>query len=88
MKFVVTINNRRCIFTAEQLEHLIAVITDCEMYEETYVGLGKGTCGSGNNYVPVIKPAGPDEWFDAKIMRDDYVETIKLRMKLDEGNKS
>lgn len=88
MKFVVAINNRRCLFTAGQLEQFIEMISDCELYEEVYVGSGTGTCGSGNCYAPVIKAAAPDEWFNAKIMRDDFVATIKLRMRVDEGNKS
>lgn len=88
MKFVVMVNNRRCLFTAGQLEQFIEVLSYSEMYDEVYVGSGKGTTGSNNNYVPVIKPVAVDEWFDAKIMRDDFVETIKLRMKLDEAEKS
>ena len=84
MKFVVTISNRKCLFTAEQLEQFIDVLSDCEVYEETYVGPNKGSCGSNNAYVPVIKPSEVDVWFDAKVMRDDFVDTIKLRMKLDQ----
>ena len=87
MKFVVMVNNRRCLFTAEQLEQFIDVLSYAEMYDEVYVGTGKGTCGSNNNYMPVIKPVAVDEWFDAKVMRDDFVDTIKLRMKLDEQDK-
>jgi hypothetical protein len=83
MKFSVNINSRKCLFTASQLERLIDVLSDGEVYEEIYVGTGKGSTGSNNNYNPVIKPSSPDEWFEAKIMRDDFVETIKLRMKLE-----
>lgn len=84
MKFVVNINSRKCIFTAEQVERLVELLTDSEVYEEVYAGTGKGTCGSNNSYLPVIKPSDPDSWFDVKIMREDFVDTIKLRMKLDE----
>lgn len=83
MKFVVNINSRRCLFTSAQLESLIDVLMDCEVYEESYVGHNKGIQGSNNAYVPVVKPSEVDTWFDAKIMRDDYIDTIKLRMKLD-----
>ena len=88
MKFVVTVNSRKCLFTSDQLRQFVEVLSYVEVYDETYVGANKGTCGSNNSYVPVIKPAAVDEWFEAKIMRDDYVDTIKLRMKLDEQEKS
>jgi hypothetical protein len=83
MKFVVMINSRKCVFTPELLEQFIEVVAGADLYDEVYVGHGKGTTGSNNNYSPVIKPAAPDDWFEAKIMRDDFVNTIKLRMKLD-----
>ena len=87
MKYVVMVNSHKCLFTAEQLEQFIEVLAASEIYEDTYIGANKGTCGSNNSYVPVIKPNAADEWFTAKIMRDDFVETIKLRMKLDEPAK-
>jgi hypothetical protein len=83
MKFVVMINSRKCVFTPELLEQFIEVVAAAELHDEVYVGNGKGSTGSNNNYEHVIKPAAPDEWFEAKVMRDDFVDTIKLRMKLD-----
>lgn len=83
MKFVVKINDRKCLLTAEQVEQLVELIAPCEYYNEEYVGPDKGTMGSANSYNPVVKPVNVDEWFDAKVMRDDLIETIKLRMKLD-----
>lgn len=85
MKYVVTVNSRKCLLTSDQVERLIDVLAECEVYSEEYVGTNKGTTGSNNSYIPAINPAAVDEWFDAKIMRDDFVETIKLRMKLARG---
>jgi hypothetical protein len=83
MKFIVTINNRKCVFTPELLEQFIDVLAGAEVHEEVYVGQGRGSTGSNNNYEHVIKPSAPDEWFEARVMSDDFVDTIKLRMKLD-----
>ena len=83
MKFIVAINSRKCVFTPELLAKFYGVIEEAEVYDEVYVGPGKGSTGSNNNYNPVIKPAAPDEWFEARVMSDDFVDTIKLRMKLD-----
>jgi hypothetical protein len=77
------INSRKCVFTSELLEQFVEVLAGAELYDEVYVGSGKGSTGSNNNYNPVVKPSAPDEWFEAKIMRDDFVDTIKLRMKLE-----
>jgi hypothetical protein len=83
MKFIVTINSRKCVFTPELLAKFYEVIAEAEVHEEVYVGSGKGSTGSNNNYEHVIKPSTPDEWFEARVMSDDFVDTIKLRMKLD-----
>lgn len=83
MKFVVKINDRRLLLTGEQVDQLAEVIHGCDFYEERYVGPDKGTLGSSKSYVPEIKPCLVDEWLDAKVMRDDLIETIKLQMKLE-----
>jgi hypothetical protein len=86
MRFVVMINSRKCVFSPELLEQFVEVLAGADLYDEVYVGSGKGSTGSNNNYNPVIKPAVPDDWFEARIMRDDFVDTIKLRMKLEAAN--
>lgn len=83
MKFIVKVNDRKLLLTGEQIDQLVDVILDCEYYQEEYVGPEKGTMGSNNAYRPVVKPCNVDEWLDAKIMRDDLIETIKLQMKLE-----
>ena len=83
MKFVVKINDRKMLLSAAQVEQLIELIADCEYYHEKYMGPDKGTIGASNSYEPVIERSNVDEWFDAKVMRDDYIDTIKLRMKLE-----
>lgn len=83
MKFVVKINDRKMLLTAAQVEDLVELIADSEYYHEEYMGPDKGTMGSNNAYEPRVRPCNVDEWFDAKVMRDDMIETIKLRMKLE-----
>lgn len=83
MKFVVKINDRKLLLTGEQIDQLAEVIHGCDFYEERYVGQDKGTVGSSNSYRPEVKPCLVDEWFDAKVMREDLIETIKLQMKLE-----
>lgn len=84
MKFVVKVNDRKLLLTGEQVDQLAEVIHGCDFYEEKYVGADKGTLGSSKSYVPEIKLCLVDEWLDAKVMRDDYIETIKLTMKLED----
>lgn len=87
MKFVVKINDRKMLLTAEQVESLADMLCECEYYVEEYVGRGKGSMGTNSEYHPHIKLCNIDDWFDAKVMRGDYIETIKLRMKLDAAAK-
>ena len=83
MRFVVKVNDRKLLLSAAQVEALADVIAGCDYYDEKYVGADKGTLGSNKAYAPEIKPCMVDEWFDAKVMRHDYIETIKLTMKLE-----
>ena len=83
MKFVVKVNDRKLLLTSGQIDQLVEVIHGCDFYEERYVGTDNGTLGSNKSYVPQVKPCFVDEWFDAKVMRDDTIETIKLAMKLE-----
>lgn len=83
MKFVVKVNDRRLLLTAQQVEAMVELLVGCEYYDEKYVGKDNGSLGSNNAYIPEVKPCNIDEWFDAKVMRDDYVETVKLAMKLE-----
>ena len=83
MKFVVKVNDRKLLLTGEQVDALAEVIHGCDYYEEKYVGHDKGTLGSNKAYTPEIKLCLVDEWLDAKVMREDMIETIKLQMKLE-----
>lgn len=83
MKFVVKVNDRKCLLSAMQIEQLCELLHGTEYYNEKYVGTDKGTIGSSMSYVPVIEQNNVDEWFDAKVMRSDYIDTIKLTMKLE-----
>ena len=83
MMFAVKINDRKLLLTAAQVEDLVELIHGCDYYDEKYVGDNKGSIGHSKNYEPRIHPCMVDEWFDAKVMRTDYIETIKLAMKLE-----
>ena len=54
MKFVVKVNERKLLLSAEQVENLIEVIHGCDYYEEKYVGADKGTLGSNKACVWVV----------------------------------
>ena len=86
MKFVVKVNDRKLLLTGEQIDQLAEAIHGCDYFDERYVGANKGTTGHNNAYVKEVKPCLVDEWLDAKVMRDDLIETIKLQMKLEQAN--
>lgn len=88
MKLVVKIDDRKCLLDAPQVEALVNALHGCEYYHEDYVGPDKGTMGHNNSYTPMVRPLNVEEWFTAKIMRQDLIDTIKLRMKLDKKETS
>jgi hypothetical protein len=55
-----------------------------EHLTETHVGNNKGSQGYQNAFIPVIKPVVTHELFTVSPVNQDYIDTIKLTMKLDD----
>jgi hypothetical protein len=88
MKYQLAISNRHIILTEAQLELLITAVQDADQLSEKYVGSGAGSQGSGNNYVPVIERKLLHDWLQVQVMQDDYVDAVKLSMKLSPSDKN
>jgi hypothetical protein len=88
MKYQLAVSNRHIILTEAQLELLITAVQDADQLSEKYVGSGAGSQGSGNNYVPVVERKLLHDWLQVQVMQDDYVDAVKLSMKLSPSDKN
>jgi ribosome-interacting GTPase 1 len=70
-----------------QLETIIDVLADAEHLTETHVGNNLGSQGYQNSFVPVIKPVVANDLFNVMAINQDYIDTIKLTMKLNTEQK-
>ena len=83
MKFKLTINGHHVLVDARQLEILTDTLSFAEHLTETHVGNNQGSQGYLSAFVPVIKPVVTHEIFTVAPVNQDYIDTIKLSMKLD-----
>ena len=86
MKFKMTINGHNVLVDAGQLEILTDMLSNAEHLTETHVGNYQGSQGYNNAYVPVIKPVVTHELFTVSPVNQDYIDTVKLTMKLDDNS--
>ena len=84
MRFKVEISDRTVLLTYEQLEKLSALLCHTESMQTKWIGNGKGTTGSGNNYLPIIHPFNPLEQLTINVVSDEQVEAIKFVQKQQE----
>lgn len=84
MKFKLTINGNSVLIDARQLEILTDTLSFAEHLTETHVGNNKGSQGYQSAFIPVIKPVVTHELFTVSPVNQDYIDTIKLSMKLTE----
>lgn len=84
MKYLVAVSGKELVLNDHQLALLVTAVQDAEQLTEKHVGTGKGSQGYNNSYVPTVEILQPHTWLSAKIMSDDFVETIKLTMKLED----
>jgi len=77
-----TINGHSVLVDARQLEILTDTLSFAEHLTETHVGNNQGSQGYQNAFVPVIKPVTTHEIFVVSPVNQDYIDTIKLSMKL------
>ena len=85
MKFKMTINGLHILVDAEQLNIIIDALADAEHLTETHVGNNQGSHGYNNAYVPTIKSVVTHELFTVAPVNQDYIDTIKLTMKINDN---
>jgi hypothetical protein len=61
------------------------MLSSAEHLSETHVGNNLGSQGYQNAYVPTIKPVVTHELFMVAPMNQDYIDTIKLTMKINDN---
>lgn len=81
-----TINGHNVLVDAGQLEILTDMLSHAEHLTETHVGNYQGSQGYNNAYVPIIKPVVTHELFTVSPVNQDYIDTVKLTMKLDDNS--
>lgn len=84
MKFRLTVNGNNILVDTRQLESLIDILADAEHLTESHVGNNQGTQGYQNAFVPAIKPVITHELFTVAPISQDYIDTIKLTMKIND----
>lgn len=84
MRHVVSLSGKQLLLTTEQFNALLLVVQDAEHLTEIHVGNGKGSQGYSKAYNPGVETKQPHEWLESKAMTEDYVDAIKLTMKLAE----
>ena len=84
MKFRLTVNGNNILVDARQLEILVDTLTGAEHLTETHVGTNQGSQGYQNSFIPLIKPVVANDLFLVAPINQDYIDTIKLSMKLND----
>lgn len=85
MKFKMTVNGHNILVDARQLEIITDTLADAEFLTESHVGANQGSQGYQNAFVPFIKPVITHELFTVAPISQDYIDTIKLTMKVNES---
>ena len=85
MRYQVTVSGKTILLTQHQLEILMTAVQDAEQIGEHHVGTGKGSQGYQKSYIPTIEAKQPHEWLSVFVVADDFVDAVKLTMKLDTG---
>jgi len=84
VKFRITVNGNLLLLDIGQLESLVDVLAGAEHLTEAHVGANQGSQGYQNSFVPLIKPVVANDLFNVVAINQDYIDTIKLSMKLNE----
>jgi aerobic-type carbon monoxide dehydrogenase small subunit (CoxS/CutS family) len=85
MKFKLTVNGHHVLVDAAQLEIITDTFANAEYLTEKHVGENLGSQGYKNGYVPEIKPIITHELFMVAPMSQDYIDTVKLTMKINDN---
>jgi aerobic-type carbon monoxide dehydrogenase small subunit (CoxS/CutS family) len=82
VKFRLTLNGNNLLLDIHQLEKIVDILAGTEHLTETHVGNNLGSQGYQNSFVPVIKPVVANDLFNVVAINQDYIDTVKLSMKL------
>jgi aerobic-type carbon monoxide dehydrogenase small subunit (CoxS/CutS family) len=85
LKFRLTVNGNNLLLDIHQLEKIIDILAGAEHLTESHVGTNQGSQGYQNAFVPLIKPVVPNDLFNVVAINQDYIDTIKLTMKLNDS---
>jgi hypothetical protein len=85
MKYLINVSGKNLALTEHQLAVLLTAVQDADMMDQKHVGAKQGSQGYDNAYVPTIESKQTHEWLQVTVMTDDFVDAIKLTMKLDTG---
>lgn len=83
MRYKVQVSGIPLILNEAQMTLLLAAVQDAEQLSEKHVGTGKGSQEYSNAYVPTVEGKQPHDWLQVHIVTDDFIEAVKLTMKLD-----
>jgi hypothetical protein len=83
MRYLVNISGKNLAMTESQLAVLLTAVQDADLMDQKHVGAKKGSQGYDNAYVPTVECKQTHEWLQVAVMPDDFVDAIKLTMKLD-----
>jgi hypothetical protein len=82
MRFLLNVDGKEMVLDERQLHGVMFILDNCEELRQVYKGDGKGSRGSGNQYVDELQSLDPRGAFAVKPLSDNYYETLKLVAKL------
>jgi aerobic-type carbon monoxide dehydrogenase small subunit (CoxS/CutS family) len=85
MKFRLTVNGNNILVDIHQLETIVDTLAGAEHLTESHVGTNLGSQGYQNSFVPIIKPVVANDLFNVMAINQDYIDTIKLTMKVNDN---
>jgi len=77
MKHLLEISGQKVLLSHVQLEIITEAVAGAELLSQEYM---RGV--SVSNYVPHVKTSLLHEWFRTNVVEDDYIDSVKLSMKL------
>ena len=80
MKYLLEISGQKALLSHAQLEIITEALAGVELLLQEYVR--NGGPGGTSSYVPNVKTMLLHEWFRTNVVEDDYIDTVKLTMKL------
>jgi hypothetical protein len=80
MKYLLDISGQKVLLSHVQLEIITEALAGADLLTQEYLrNVGPGGTSS---YVPNVKTLLMHEWFRVNVVEDDYIDTVKLTMKL------